>query len=381
MEKKDKETILLVCPSLTIGGRERVAVNTFQVLKDLYDVRLVVFQRKTDEYATSADVICLDAYSEGSAAEKARMQFKRAKKIAKLCRELRPKAVVAFGEAANMAACLAKFFGARGIVSCIHGFGEVGSRKRMRLILSLSDKVVCISKAMQAALEQEYGKSQKLVTIENGYDIEQIQNNGNTCAEALTGNPKLIAMGRLVAVKGYDVMLRSLSALTREFPEAVLTVLGEGDQRRALEESAEKLGLAGRIRLLGNKENPYGYLKQADLLLLTSRHEGFPNVLIEALACGLPIVAVDCMSGPREILTGAYRAEETVSEYVFGTYGVLVEQKSDDPALSKCFADAVSELLRDREKLAEYRQKAPGRAKMFSLEVYRQKLLRLLTEM
>ena len=64
MEKKDKETILLVCPSLTIGGRERVAVNTFQVLKDLYDVRLVVFQRKTDEYATSADVICLDAYSE-----------------------------------------------------------------------------------------------------------------------------------------------------------------------------------------------------------------------------------------------------------------------------------------------------------------------------
>ena len=122
--------------------------------------------------------------------------------------------------------------------------------------------------------------------------------------------PVLIAVGRLQVQKDYPTMLQAFAKVRRRRP-ARLLILGEGKKRPALEALIEELGLQQDVRLQGFVPNPYAYMARASLFVLSSRWEGLPTVLIEALCCGTPVVSTDCPSGPQEILRG-------------GRYGQLV---------------------------------------------------------
>lgn len=102
------------------------------------------------------------------------------------------------------------------------------------------------------------------------------------------GCVNLVSIGRLDPVKGYDIALKAL-ALTTDLP-INLTILGEGAERGPLERLSQALGLSDRVRFLGFQENPYRFLSEADGLLLSSRHEAFPNVVLESLACLTPVI-------------------------------------------------------------------------------------------
>ena len=114
--------------------------------------------------------------------------------------------------------------------------------------------------------------------------------------------PLILGMGRLARAKDFPTLIRAFACLER--PDARLVILGEGRQRPRLERLVRALGLAGRVRLAGHQPNPYAWLARADLFVLSSRWEGMPNALIEALALGVPVVATDCPSGPAELLQG-----------------------------------------------------------------------------
>jgi glycosyltransferase involved in cell wall biosynthesis len=122
--------------------------------------------------------------------------------------------------------------------------------------------------------------------------------------------PVVLAAGRLVALKGYDTLLRAFARVRQQMP-ARLVILGEGSERPNLERLAAELGVAADVDMPGFDPNPFRYMKRAGVFVLSSRYEGLPNVLIQALACGCPVVSTDCPSGPSEILDG-------------GRYGVLV---------------------------------------------------------
>ena len=113
--------------------------------------------------------------------------------------------------------------------------------------------------------------------------------------------PVIVAAGRLVPKKGFGVLLEAI-AQVRQRRDVRLVVLGEGPERATLEASRARLGLRDVVEFPGFVDNPFAYLGRADLFVLASLAEGSPNVLIEALACGCPVVATDCPSGPREIL-------------------------------------------------------------------------------
>ena len=113
--------------------------------------------------------------------------------------------------------------------------------------------------------------------------------------------PVLVAVGRLQQQKDYPMLIRAF-AQVRRGRAARLVILGEGRERSKLELLVEELGLEQDVSLPGFVENPYAYMSQASLFVLSSKWEGLPTVLVEALCCGTPAVATDCPSGPREIL-------------------------------------------------------------------------------
>ena len=121
---------------------------------------------------------------------------------------------------------------------------------------------------------------------------------------------RLLAVGTLKAVKDFPTLLRAF-ALLREQVDARLLILGEGEERPALESLIQALGLTDVVELPGFVVDPTPYYARADLFVLSSTHEGFGNVIVEALDHGVPVVSTDCPSGPREILQD-------------GKYGTLV---------------------------------------------------------
>jgi glycosyltransferase involved in cell wall biosynthesis len=128
--------------------------------------------------------------------------------------------------------------------------------------------------------------------------------------------PVILAAGRLHIQKDFPTLLRAFSLVRKEIPSR-LVILGEGEKRQELENLAQELGIREDLDLPGFVENPYKYMKHATVFVLSSQWEGFGNVLVEAMACGCPVVSTDCPSGPREILKD-------------GEYGILVPPKDPE---------------------------------------------------
>nr|WP_246849386.1 glycosyltransferase [Rubellimicrobium arenae] len=118
------------------------------------------------------------------------------------------------------------------------------------------------------------------------------------------GQPVIVGIGRLTAQKDFPTLLRAFAGLTRSKPGARLLILGEGEERAALEALVRDLGLHGAVDLPGHVPDTLPYLARCDLFVLSSLWEGFSLALVEALGCGCPVVSTDCPSGPSEILDG-----------------------------------------------------------------------------
>jgi glycosyltransferase involved in cell wall biosynthesis len=142
--------------------------------------------------------------------------------------------------------------------------------------------------------------------------------------------PVVLAVGRLTDQKAFDVLIRAF-ALVRKNRPARLLILGEGENRLALECLIRELGLAQDVDLMGFVQNPYLYMAHTSLFVLPSRWEGLPTVLIEALYLGAPVVATDCPGGSRAILKD-------------GKYGKLVPV--DAPLM---LAEAIEASLKERQ--------------------------------
>lgn len=174
------------------------------------------------------------------------------------------------------------------------------------------DAVVCQSRYMRDDIVGEFGfPAVKAVVIHNPVDIERIRRLANepmaTGMKREAGNGAeplihLVAAGRMSPEKGFDLLIEAL-ALCGD-TRLRLTILGEGPLRGDLERLARDKGVAQQVCFVGFQKNPYPFFAQADAFVLSSRFEGFPNVVLEALACGAPVIATPAPGGVREILEG-----------------------------------------------------------------------------
>lgn len=169
--------------------------------------------------------------------------------------------------------------------------------------------------------------------------------------EKLLPTPSLISVGRLDSRKGYDLLLKAFHQIHDQYPDWQLTILGEGEIRSELEELRSQLKLTDCVHLPGEVSNVSSYLYQADLFVMSSRVEGFPMALCEAMSCGLPVIATDCLSGPSDIID-------------CNVNGLLVKTE-DVNALASGLAALMSDPLK-RQQLAK---NAPQILDQFGLEV------------
>lgn len=179
--------------------------------------------------------------------------------------------------------------------------------KGVQTLYPRADRIVAVSEALadelRAALKVAPGKVQVLYNpvISPGFDELGDQPADHPWFQETTAIPVIFAAGRLHAQKGFDTLIEAFARVHR-IRRARLLILGEGTDRAALVRMAEDLDVAGDVDFPGFAVNPFPAMKRANLVVLSSRFEGLPNVLIQAMACGIPVVATNCPTGPGEIL-------------------------------------------------------------------------------
>lgn len=209
--------------------------------------------------------------------------------------------------------------------------------------------VVAVSAGVRDSLHEAAGLPQEWTRVIHN-PLRQPSASGFTAEDAdlarwwSEGSPRLLTVGALAPAKAHDVLLRALAGL-REHPDARLVILGEGPLRAETEELVSRLGLGERVRLPGFRPDPFPFMRAADLLVLSSAWEGFGLVLIEALACGTPVVSTDCPSGPAEALD-------------HGRFGTLAPP-NDPPALAQAIKTALRAPWDAKDLESRARQFAP----------------------
>jgi glycosyltransferase involved in cell wall biosynthesis len=167
------------------------------------------------------------------------------------------------------------------------------SRWIARTSLRRADAVICQSEAMRADLRALVGDRAGLHVIGNPIDVDAVRD-ATRAPVILPGRPALVSVARLAYLKGYDLLLPAIDRLRRTHPGIHLTVIGEGGERPRLEALVRRLDLARCVAFPGFSAEPLPAVRAADLFVLPSRYEAFPNAALEALACGTPVVLTDC---------------------------------------------------------------------------------------
>lgn len=175
-----------------------------------------------------------------------------------------------------------------------------------------ADRVVAVSNGVGQATAEFYNLPRERVqTIYNSLDLARLDQVGPRPQRLSESVFNIVAVGRLHHQKGFDLLIGAATALVRDHERQNLRfhVLGDGPEESALRELVEQWGMAEFVTLHGYHPNAPDWYRNADLFCLSSRYEGMPNALLEAMACGVPVVAMDCPSGPSEILKdGAFGA-------------------------------------------------------------------------
>ena len=385
--------LMLMLPMLHQGGFERVAVATARLLEKDYDVTLCIFSDKNIHYDVSGlHVENLDVPSSKGRVAKAVNVLKRVGRARKLKKKLGIDITYSFGNTANPVNVLSRA-GDR-VITGLRCGTDLETAGIVKLCAAKSDLVLSCSREIQALLERDF-KCRKTGYIYNPINRDEIVRSAEP--ERLRAEDdtfEIVTMGRDDRIKAHWHMIKAFALAAAAHPEARLKIMGAGKytQYRKL---AEELGVADKIEFTGAVKNPFPEVEAADLYVLPSNREGFPNALVEAMALGKPVIATDCRTGPREILlsddelAGLLRAApygSSTDRVIEGAYGVLIPDMSDeintDPGVTedgeRRLADAIVSMIEDEDKRRRYGESAAERVLEWSPENYRQDLVSIL---
>jgi glycosyltransferase involved in cell wall biosynthesis len=275
-----------------------------------------------------------------------RANLRRVRTLRRAIRASRPDAVLAFTLETNVLTLLASLGPGVPVVVEEHIFSSWPPLKlRWRLLrlvtYPLASSVVALTPSALATLGLARGRRGRVVPN------PVLAPPPSTVSPA--DPPVIVAMGRLVPQKGFDMLLDAFAPVAARHPEWSLEIWGEGPDRQELELRRDELGLASRVRFPGITPDAHDVLRRASIFAMSSRREGFPMVLGEAMACGVAVVSFDCPSGPRELIRD-------------GIDGLLIP-----PDDVEAFAGGMERLIDDRDLASRLASRAPEVVERFSL--------------
>lgn len=311
-----KKSIDFIIGTLSTGGAERVVSNLSMKMDKSIDRSILLFGKNARiEYSYGGRLDTLDGINhEKNFYYKVFALFQRIKKLKKRKNENPNKTYLSFLEYPNLINLLSKkrektVISVRNHMTTKHqnGLKKYFWKFTIKYLYVKSDIIVAVSEEIKNDLHLNFGiPIKKIQVINNSYDLEYINLKSNIPLEEkykeLFSKPVIITAGRLDNQKGQWHLIRVFSEIAKLDDELQLVILGRGKIESQLRELVSKYNLNHRIHFLGFQENPFKFIKNSNLFVLPSKHEGFPNALAEAMACGVPVVSTDCLSGPREIL-------------------------------------------------------------------------------
>lgn len=300
-----KNQLTFLINSLNGGGAERL---TIQLSEALGNAPIVLLENIVDYPIDKLPVVRL---SSGKAARSLLRYLALPGLAQKLAAKTNTEGViVASLFRAYLVAWLAKkLFGGGDYICWVHNDTKHYTRKPLiawlyRQVFSAATGLVVNSvKAKEDLIINKLADGDKVHTIYNFFDVDDIKKKATTPVPVgvkLPESPFYVVMGRLHPVKGHGFMLDLMAQLENDAP--VLVIIGSGEEEEKLKTKAEALNIGSRVHFLGFQPNPYAIMKQATALISASKSEGFGNVLVEAMICGVPVISSDIDSGPREIL-------------------------------------------------------------------------------
>lgn len=336
--------ITLVINSLGAGGAERVMsmMAGWWATSGVSVTLITLTPRERDFYSLDSRVtrVALDLSRPSSGAVDAlRSNLARVRALRRAIAHSCPDVVISFMDVTNVLTLLATLgLGVPVIVSeridpRRYPIGRFWSTLR-RWVYPCAEALVVQAEALRSWGEQHLPKS-RLHVIPNPVAAPAATPQDKGSAPQ---HPTVIAMGRLTAQKGFDLLIEAFARCAPDFPDWDLLILGEGEERKKLEHQARELGVSARVHLPGRVPHPEEHLAKAELFVLSSRYEGFPNALVEAMSCGLAAISTDCPTGPAEIIRP-------------GVDGLLVPAESPE-ALEKAMRNLMSDPA-ERRRLAE----------------------------
>jgi glycosyltransferase involved in cell wall biosynthesis len=394
----DRRRILLIIPNLGIGGAQRSLTKLANWLSDQYDIMVAVFDNSFEPtYEIKGEVVLLGEPSNRHLFSKLFNFYKRVRKLRMLKRKQGISVSISFLEGADYLNMLAEG-GDKRIIS-IRGSKKYdphikGPGRWLRLqtlipfLYKRADKIVTVSKGLAREISLSYPSlAKKIITVPNGYTIPSYAKPINNTSYFI-----LVWAGRMGDEKGLPELVEIFNGLRQIDCSFRLALIGDGPVREQLFEIAEKAGLRiskypswdvqafKQYDIVNITSSPdlQTIFSQCDFFVLTSPSEGFPNVLLEAMLSGLPVISTDCYWGPREILAPTEDYNTIVEDATWTEYGILMPLLGNaSDKVKKIWVETIISLKAKNAK-ERYSYKSWQRSKDFEEGLVKQQWLNLI---
>lgn len=333
--------IAIITPTLANGGAERIisTLSQSKQLKEQHELTILTFDHDAEDYPFDCTIINLkERYAKQLNRSKPIKYLNYFKIIYSIKKDMNFDIVLSFMENMGIVNAVTK----RNEVA-LHAVssylsGQYGYTNNLwkngysylfkRLITTFFNKldgILAISQeSAQDLIENFQIDAKKIVVSYNPYDIQSINDLAGEQKKQDEQRITIVTMGSLIDLKSQWHLVRAFKEIATKHSQVELLIIGRGENEAYLKDMVNAYQLRHKVRFIGYVTNPFTYLKNADIYVLTSIREGLPNALIEAMACGLPVIATDCSSGPREILAPATDYKKKTQTIEKAENGILI---------------------------------------------------------
>ncbi|MFA5878107.1 MAG: glycosyltransferase [Candidatus Staskawiczbacteria bacterium] len=356
-----KKKIMFLLPNFYQAGGHRVVSELSLNLPENIGQTLVLFENKVS-FPFKGNLISLDIPLSNNFIFRAFYFLVALARFKKIVKREKPDYIMGFGVPANIINILSNKKSILRVDTFLSSSNGNLYKILARNLFHRAPQVICVSKRAAKDLVENFNIEEgKIKVIYNPLDINKIRALAKgpltTDQEKIFGKPVIISTGRLVEGKNFVLLIKVFKKVKEKIKDAQLVILGEGEMMPELEKVISDLNLKGEVHLLGWQENPFKFLSKAKLFVLASLQEGLPYCLLEAMACGIPVISTDCKSGPREILAPQTDVEMEAQDIEYAEFGILTPV-SNEGVLGNAIISVLTDATLERNLAEKSRERA-----------------------